>query len=265
MSETRLSREKPSVPETRPRRIPQNSAEDVRPGFFAFVGIGRKSHTPSARRTSMGGESTCASKERTALETTRPSMHTSPVVFERGKASPLNQQRSFVQSSGQVSAVSTFESATGVDISHDKCAYHNLAAVQCSDSSGGSTHTLGDPPKPNPRFQYQPHTNSHRPSDRDNSGRREDQSPVSPRVKEGLRTGEKQFVAVRCVICTVSGFPKIMRWGRGQQSKCGRPMLFKRLFSVRTSPMNLYELSSFASAKDSEASLGSGGLQRGTM
>ena len=69
----------------RSRRIHQHSSENVRPGFFACVGTWRKSYTTSARR----GESTCASKERTALETTRPSMFRSPVVIERGTASPL--------------------------------------------------------------------------------------------------------------------------------------------------------------------------------
>ena len=71
----------PSVPET---------PENVRPGLFAFVSIWRKSYTALARCTSMGGESMCTSTNCKTLETT------SPVVFVRGKGSPLpNKDRSF--------------------------------------------------------------------------------------------------------------------------------------------------------------------------
>ena len=94
-------------------------------------------------------------KERTTLETTRSSMSAENVPGRlcAREGEPTDQQRSFVEGRGQLSAGNTFESVTGVDISHDKRACHNLPEPQ---------------------------------SDRDISGGREDQSSVSPRVKEEL-------------------------------------------------------------------------------
>ena len=96
MSESRRSRGNPNVPETSTRRPLQNSPASVLLDLPAFVGTWRKSYKASARCTSMGDESTCTSEHCKTLRMTRSSVYTSPIVFARGKGSPLiNWDRSF--------------------------------------------------------------------------------------------------------------------------------------------------------------------------
>ena len=96
MSAIRPSKRGPSVPETPARRPSQSSSESVLPHLPIFVGIWRESLKSPARCISKGDESTCTSENCKAPRTTRSSMHTSPVVFVRGKEGPLiDKERSF--------------------------------------------------------------------------------------------------------------------------------------------------------------------------
>ena len=73
------------------------------------------------------------------LRMARSSMKTSPIVFVRGKGSPLISTERSVRAQRDFSAENTFERVYSVDISHDDCGHHNPAVVLFRDGFGGST------------------------------------------------------------------------------------------------------------------------------
>ena len=76
----------------------------------------------------MGDELRCTFENCKTLRMKRSSIYTPPIVFVRGKGSPLISRDRSCTRSEQSSAVSTFERVHCIDLSHDNFSHPNLAS-----------------------------------------------------------------------------------------------------------------------------------------